>query len=72
MTGWLPERNGLRLFPSWRCITAMPEPDAPGPVLTGKTKAASFRLSTTVGRLCFGHYDIFGKSVFSGYAGGPF
>ena len=27
--------------------------------LTGKTKATSFRLSTTVGRLCFGHYDIF-------------
>jgi len=31
------------------------------PRLTGKTKAASFRLSTTVGRLCFGHYDFFGK-----------
>ena len=28
------------------------------PRLTGKTKTASFRLSTTVGRLCFGHYDI--------------
>ena len=27
--------------------------------LTDKTKATSFRLSTTVGRLCFGHYDIF-------------
>ena len=31
--------------------------------LTGKTKATSFRLSTTVGRLCFGHYDIFSLTL---------
>ena len=33
--------------------------------LTGKTKTTSFRLSTTVGRLCFGHYDIFLQICFA-------
>lgn len=58
-TGWLPAGNGA----SPLSIAAVHHRDGGTGCtrsrLTGKTKATSFRLSTTVGRLCFGHYDIF-------------
>jgi hypothetical protein len=58
-TGWLPAGNGA----SPLSIAAVHHRDGGTGCtrsrLTGKTKATSFRLSTTVGRLCFGHYDFF-------------
>ena len=62
-TGWLPAGNGA----SPLSVAAVHHRDGGTGCtrsrLTGKTKATSFCLSTTVGRLCFGHYDIFCKSV---------